>query len=353
MQCLAHVSYVITSQSEMASSTPGAEESRRGRKRLRYEEEWTRKKRKLQKDKGESYTTYKGERQAAKQLVSLTCQCAYHCRERVSEPERERIFKDFYKLGSNDAQNKYLYGLIRKKSVRRRTQAAARPRSHTISYHVRLRDGSHVQVCKKAFCDLHAIGKRRVENLVDKLTAGVLVASDQRGKHKNRPHAISEEAKRKIREHIKTFPRRKSHYSRADNRKREYLNEGLSISRMYLLYLEKYEPQVKETGAKPEVEWLYRKIFNEEFNLSFGYPRSDTCETCDLLQVTIYASKSEAERAELQLELATHQEKASQGYRLLRADTEATKSTGDHSTHPHAWFNVLFTAIISLQLRHP
>ena len=75
----------------------------------------------------------------------------------------------------------------------------------------------------------------------------------------------------------------------------------------------------------------YRKIFNEEFNLSFGYPRSDTCETCDLLHVTIQASKSEEERAELQVELAAHQEKASQGYRLLRTDAEATKTTGDHT----------------------
>ena len=316
----------------MASRTPGAEESRRGKKRLRYEDEWKRKKRKLKKDKGESYTTYKGQEQAEKQLVDLTCKCSYRCREKVNEVERERLFKDFYKLGSADVQNKYLYGLIRRKDIRRRTRAATKPRSHTISYHVRLRDGSHVQVCKASFCALHAIGKRRIENLVDKLTTGIFVASDQRGKHKSRPHAISEGTKQKIREHINTFPRRKSHYSRSDNRKREYLNEGLSISRMHKLYVEKYEPHVKETGAKPEVkEWLYRKIFNEEFNLSFGYPRSDTCETCDLLHVSIQASKSEAERAELQVELAAHQEKASQGYRLLRMDTEATKTTGDHT----------------------
>lgn len=51
---------------------------------------------------------------------------------------------------------------------------------------------------------------------------------------------------------------------------------------MYRLYLDKHEPQIKESSAKPQVkEWLYQKIFNEEFNLSFGYPRSDTCETCD------------------------------------------------------------------------
>jgi len=47
---------------------------------------------------------------------------------------------------------------------------------------------------------------------------------------------------------------------------------------MHRLYLEKYEPELDE-GKKPHVkEWLYRKIFNEEFNYGFGYPRSDTCE---------------------------------------------------------------------------
>ena len=187
-----------------------------------------------------------------------------------------------------------------------------------------------MQVCKKAFCDVHAVGKRRIERLVEKLSAGVLVASDQRGRHTSRPHAITEELKQTVREHIETFPRRKSHYSRADNRKREYLNEGLSISRMYLMYLEKYESQASSSGAKPQVkEWLYRKIFNEEYNLSFGYPRSDTCETCDLLNVAIQASKSENESMEVQAELAVHQEKASQGYSALRSDTEATKSSND------------------------
>ena len=179
-------------------------------------------------------------------------------------------------------------------------------------------DGAQVQICKKTFCNLHAVSKRRVENLAEKLVCGILVASDQWGKHSSRPHAISEQLKKQIRQHIESFPCRKSHYYQTDNRKRRYLSENLSISRMYLLYLEKHEPQVKDSGDKPQVkEWLYRKIFNEEYNLSFGYPRSDTCETCDLLHVAIQASKSDTEREEATSELAEHQEKASQGYSSL------------------------------------
>lgn len=215
--------------SSASSSAP--EEPRRGRKRLRCEERWIKKKRKIAKDKGECYTTYQGKQELAKEIVGLTCKCSYSCSETFSEVEQQRIFKEFYNLGCHDAQNKYLYGLISVADVKRHTvTGTTRPRNHSIVYQVRLADGSRKQVCKKSFCDLHAIGKRRVEKLVEKVMQGILIASDMRGKHGNRPHAISDEAKQRVREHIKSFPRRQSHYSRTKNFKREYLDEGLSIS---------------------------------------------------------------------------------------------------------------------------
>ena len=83
---------------------------------------------------------------------------------------------------------------------------------------------------------------------------------------------------------------------------------------MYRLFLEKYEPEVNEDGEKPCVkEWLYRKIFNEEYNLGFGYPQSDTC-------------KNTTEVSEIQAELASHHEKAAQGYSSLRSDSHKSKS---------------------------
>ena len=63
---LSMMSSLIVAQSFLARITmafaadAGAKESRRGRKRLRYEEQWVKKKRKLAKDKGASYATYKG-----------------------------------------------------------------------------------------------------------------------------------------------------------------------------------------------------------------------------------------------------------------------------------------------------
>lgn len=67
------------------------------------------------------------------------------------------------------------------------------------------------------------------------------------------------------------------------------------------------------------------KIFNEEFNYGFGYPRSDTCEQCDLLKIGINNAQVDDERDKLWTKLAVHQEKAVQGYQALRVDYKNSK----------------------------
>lgn len=47
---------------------------------------------------------------------------------------------------------------------------------------------------------------------------------DGRKKHKNRPHAISNLARLKIRQHIDSFPRHLSHYSRKSSEKKYLKN---------------------------------------------------------------------------------------------------------------------------------
>ena len=198
----------------------------------------------------------------------------------------------------------------------------------TYRYFVRNVKGEQIHVCKDAFCKLHAIGKRRVEVISTKMVSGVLFSGDNRGLHGSRPHTITGEIKGQVREHIESFPARESHYSRQDNLKHRYLPESVSIARMYCLFLEKYEPEVnEEDGEKPCVkEWLYRNIFNEEYNFGFGYPRSDTCEKCDILKVASDNAKTEEERSEIIAELASHHEKAALGYGSLRSDFHKSKS---------------------------
>ena len=110
------------------------------------------------------------------------------------------IFDEFYKLGSHDAQNQYLFGLIERHDVkcRRAKRTSSTKTNVTYTYHVRYSDGNTHVVWKKAFCGIHAIGKRHMERLCEKLSAGELISSDARGTHKNRPHGIPEEVNNKF-----------------------------------------------------------------------------------------------------------------------------------------------------------
>ena len=145
---------------------------------------------------------------------------------------------------------------------------------------------------------------------------GVLLTSDGRGKHKNRPHAVPDEMKHRVREHILT--------ERAITLVLTTTSVSIWIRGLVFLvciYLKKCGPKVSETGCKPIIkQWLYCKNFYQEFYLSFGYPRSDTCEACDLMHLEIQSSKNDAERIHCQDELAQHQEQASQGYHLLHSE---------------------------------
>ena len=70
-----------------------------------------------------------------------------------------------------------------------------------------------------------------------------------------------------IKQHISSFPWYQSHYSRQDNPTRKYLSSNLSIAKMYDLYKEKCQEEKRGTTCS---KWIYRRTFNEAFNLSFG-----------------------------------------------------------------------------------
>ena len=47
-------------------------------------------------------------------------------------------------------------------------------------------------------------------------------------------------------------------------------------------------------------------FFSNEFNLYFGYPHSDTCSTCDSLQLQIEGTDNVEEKEKLEAELKRH-----------------------------------------------
>ena len=97
----------------------------------------------------------------------------------------------------------------------------------------------------------------------------------------------------------------------------------------------KEENQRRKAAHKPLVplrkplvsEHFYHDIFVTEFNIHFGYPRTDSCAKCDSLSLAISVCASNEEKEKLEAELKDYQDFAKAGYNTLRFDQELSRKS--------------------------
>ncbi|RZF38967.1 hypothetical protein LSTR_LSTR003710 [Laodelphax striatellus] len=269
------------------------------------------------------------------------CRCKSKCFDVIPLAARDNIIKNFNLLETTNEQNSYLCGLISLIPVQRRRpkqdQANAFLKDVTCKYRVRCIIDDKVSefpVCRKAFTAIHGITKRKVEYLINSLKLTGQSPKDQRGKHLNGSHKHSEEVLNLMKAHIDSFNGRGAHYSTKDTSKK-YLPEDLSIKKMHKLFKEKYDMKVSYES--------YQSVFNNNFNISFGYPRTDTCSFCDenniklecmrmeLKEIKDCEQKAEAETRirEMEIQLKLHLKKAEKFYQIkAKARKLSKKSAG-------------------------
>ena len=127
--------------------------------------------------------------------------------------------------------------------------------------------------------------------------------------------------------YIKSFPAMRSHYSRSKNKRTRYPSPLLSVAEMHRLYVEKYGGGVKKTVVKYH---YYNKVFNENFNLSFGYPKTDTCGTSEEFMVKLSAlPDGSQEKLATQEMHEDHLRSAEKFHSGLRFDTEMAEQNSD------------------------
>lgn len=91
---------------------------------------------------------------------------------------------------------------------------------------------------------------------------------DKRGRQSSK-NMTSDIKVNEVKNVIHRFPKYESHYARHKSLNRQYLSPDLSVGIMYKLYKdEKLNNAVKLN--------MFRKIFNENFNLYFHAPISDS-----------------------------------------------------------------------------
>lgn len=263
--------------------------------------------------------------EASKKLKTMShelgedCSCKKMCSREFSSSEKLKIISNFNQLKDWNEQSSHLTGLISTGNIQRRRprkdESEANLRDYTFHYKVRvIRNDSMIEVpvCQKAFLSLHGITKKRLETIRNSLKLKGIAPVDRRGKHGNIAHKLPREVENSICAHIASFQGRPSHYS-IKKTKKMYLPEELSIVKMYKMFLEMYP----NTVASYET---YRKIFNTRFNISFGFPRCDTCSTCDKFSII-------SKGLETQLKNATNEEDR------LRLKQELRRENTENEVH--------------------
>ena len=212
------------------------------------------------------------------------CKCnRFKCFKMISEEQRTRIIRQFNSFANRYDQDNYLSGLITVSNVQRRRPRVGEENAklHNKSYFYKIRmigdDTYELPVCRKAFISLHGITGRRLQFLQKSLTQHGIVQKDKRGIHvKTKLSKQTTDLMYKQIDTLKTVNGKKGHYNLRESQK-VYLSDELNLSKIHKMYNE------KNPNNKVSYE-TYRKFFNKNFNISFGYPRMDTCSTCDEFQ---------------------------------------------------------------------
>lgn len=261
--------------------------------------------------------------------LGLPCSCKNQCREKLQSCETN-IFNEFWNLGSWELQNSYLFGCVhivkKKRSYPKKQKHQESHRQSNAVYSVNV-NGETTRVCKTEFLNVHGLqsSKGRLNNIVSKKIKGIRVPErDKRGKHVNRLNKISDAAIQTVRNHIDSIPKYQSHYSRQENMNKVYLDHNMTIAS---LYSERYVPWCRDAGIEPVKEHTYRKIFCTQYNIGFKLPKSDTCKTCDDLNIQIETAKLGGnDYSGLTTRLNLHKGKARAMQSLLKSETERSQT---------------------------
>ncbi|XP_027213404.2 uncharacterized protein [Penaeus vannamei] len=152
-----------------------AQKKRRGNPKL-----WGRNVAKAKRDSGQEYVSDKTKNVVAARVVGPPCTCPRRCYDRVGADNVKCVFQEYWKMGDHNAQSSYLMNRVVSKEVSRRYAGPSTKRNVTYEYSV-LVDNNKVLVCKVAFCNIHSISMKRVDNVTKKAGKTGVAPVDQRG----------------------------------------------------------------------------------------------------------------------------------------------------------------------------
>lgn len=130
----------------------------------------------------------------AKKKMGAPCKCRNKCSEKIDEETRKRIFDEYWSLGDHSRQWGFVarFIVISDKKVSTNSSSTSR-RQLSRKYSLPIQNNVIESVYKVMFLKAIGISEKIVNNMGKKLAISPVLISDQRGTHRNRPHAIPRE----------------------------------------------------------------------------------------------------------------------------------------------------------------
>lgn len=198
-----------------------------------------------------------------------------------------------------------------------RTENPNSKRSFTRKYVFPIHNESKVEVCKTVFKHTLRISDQRIAYALDKETV-----VDKRDKHE--PHnKLSNASRNEIKDFIKKFPFYESHYTRKENTNRRYLSPSLNITLMYKLYAN-YCSQHTVNAAS---EYVFRQVFNSDFNLHFHPPLKETYKTWNSFKNKLDYLENEEEKQNIKEKHNEHLCLAERARENMNSDIDLSKES--------------------------
>ena len=188
------------------------------RKKKRNMNQWKANIRKKARTEGKEYITKKGKTVQNRSVKPQNCEkCRFKCNTKFTEDEREQIFQTYYALETYERQRSFICDMILKVTPARKTTGR---KSKSLQYYLAI-GGRRERVCQNFFLKTLDIGRKTVSYTIERKIHGTFGGKDRRGRHEP-SSKVTEDRIKFVREHINSFPRMDSHYTRK-NTSKQYL----------------------------------------------------------------------------------------------------------------------------------
>lgn len=252
---------------------------KRNRSLIRNPTTWACNVRKVKHQNGEAYVSRRGKYVPEKHVrntKNCTTNCRLKCNNKISDADRELIFKAFYSLTANEKKH-FLLNTTERQKTKPMRMGTNPKRQYSFKYFFLIR-GVRLTVCKNFYLGTLAISQKPIYNVHLSKTDLNIPKPDGRGLTATSIHGLPSAVKDQVRSHILSFRTADNLPIKQFSRKKQYMEPNLTIKQMYMMYVN----DCNGKNLSVVRESMYRKILRQEFNLClFKKNKSDQlCAKC-------------------------------------------------------------------------